>query len=97
MTTLARGPGVSRPLAEVVAEVQRFAAAGYREVVLSGVHLGSYGRDLGRPAGLRELVAALLADTCLLYTSLVGVGGLLAFTRTGSIIYSERWTTAWDK
>ncbi len=63
VTTIARGAGVSRPLAEVVAEVQSFAAAGYREVVLSGVHLGSYGRDLGRPAGLRELVAALLADT----------------------------------
>jgi len=63
VTTIARGAGVSRPLAEVVAEVQSFADAGYREVVLSGVHLGSYGRDLGRPAGLRELVAALLADT----------------------------------
>jgi threonylcarbamoyladenosine tRNA methylthiotransferase MtaB len=63
VTTIARGEGVSRPLAEVVTEVQSFAAAGYREVVLSGVHLGSYGRDLGRPAGLRELVAALLADT----------------------------------
>ena len=63
VTTIARGAGVSRPLAEVVAEVQAFANAGYQEVVLSGVHLGSYGRDLGRPAGLRELVAALLADT----------------------------------
>ena len=63
VTTLARGAGVSRPLAEVVAEVQAFANAGYQEVVLSGVHLGSYGRDLGRPAGLCELVAALLADT----------------------------------
>ena len=63
VTTIARGPGRSRPLAEVVAEVQGLAAAGYREVVLSGVHLGSYGHDLGRPAGLRELVAALLADS----------------------------------
>ena len=63
VTTVARGPGLSRPLAEVVAEVRAFAATGYQEVVLSGVHLGSYGRDLGRPAGLRELVAALLADT----------------------------------
>ena len=63
VTTIARGAGRSRPLADVVAEVQRFAAAGYGEVVLSGVHLGSYGRDLGRPAGLHELVAALLAHT----------------------------------
>ncbi|MCZ2112280.1 MAG: tRNA (N(6)-L-threonylcarbamoyladenosine(37)-C(2))-methylthiotransferase MtaB [Anaerolineae bacterium] len=63
VTTIARGPGRSRPLADVVAEVNAFAAAGYGEAVLSGVHLGSYGRDLGRPAGLRELLAALLADT----------------------------------
>jgi len=63
VTTIARGPGHSRPLAEVVAEVQSFAAAGYREVVLSGVHLGSYGRDLDQTTGLRDLVAALLADT----------------------------------
>jgi len=63
VTTIARGPGCSRPLADVVAEVNAFAAAGYGEAVLSGVHLGSYGRDLGRPAGLRELLAALLADT----------------------------------
>jgi len=63
VTTIARGAGRSRHLADVVAEVQRFAAAGYGEVVLTGVHLGSYGRDLGRPAGLRELVAALLAHT----------------------------------
>ncbi len=63
VTTIARGAGRSRHLADVVTEVQRFAAAGYGEVVLTGVHLGSYGRDLGRPAGLRELVAALLAHT----------------------------------
>ena len=63
VTTVARGAGRSRPLADVGAEVGRFTAAGYGEVVLPGVHLGSYGRDLGRPAGLRELVAALLANT----------------------------------
>ncbi|WP_374685862.1 MiaB/RimO family radical SAM methylthiotransferase, partial [Promineifilum sp.] len=63
VTTIARGAGRSRRLGDVVAEVQAFAAAGYREVVLTGVHLGSYGRDLGRPAGLAELTAALLADT----------------------------------
>ena len=63
VTTVARGAGRSRHLGDVVAEVGRFAAAGYGEVVLTGVHLGSYGRDLGRPAGLRELVAALLEHT----------------------------------
>jgi threonylcarbamoyladenosine tRNA methylthiotransferase MtaB len=63
VTTIARGAGRSRPLADVVAEVAAFAAAGYGEAVLTGVHLGSYGRDLGRADGLRELLAALLAHT----------------------------------
>jgi threonylcarbamoyladenosine tRNA methylthiotransferase MtaB len=63
VTTIARGAGRSRPLAEVVAEVQALTAAGCGEAVLTGVHLGSYGHDLGRPDGLFELVAALLAHT----------------------------------
>ncbi len=63
VTTIARGAGRSRPLADVVAEVNAFAAAGYAEVVLTGVHLGSYGHDLGRANGLYELVSALLADS----------------------------------
>lgn len=63
ITTIARGPGRSRPLAEVVAEVQAMAAGGYQEVVLTGVHLGSYGHDRGERDGLKRLVAALLADT----------------------------------
>ncbi len=63
ITTIARGPGRSRPLAEVVAEVQAMAAGGYQEVVLTGVHLGSYGHDRGELDGLKRLVAAILADT----------------------------------
>jgi threonylcarbamoyladenosine tRNA methylthiotransferase MtaB len=63
VTTLARGTGRSRPLDAVVDEVSALVRAGYVEVVLTGVHLGSYGRDLGRTRGLLELVAALLART----------------------------------
>lgn len=37
----ARGPIRSRPVAEVRAELQKLAAAGYREVVLTGIHLMS--------------------------------------------------------
>jgi threonylcarbamoyladenosine tRNA methylthiotransferase MtaB len=55
----ARGRPRSRPVDEVRAEVERLAAAGYQEVVLAGVHLGAYGRDLpGRPR-LARLVRAL--------------------------------------
>lgn len=42
----ARGRPRSIPLPEVVSRVQALALAGYKEVVLTGVHLGLYGRDL---------------------------------------------------
>ena len=41
----ARGKPRSRAPGDVLMEVDRLAAAGYREVVLTGIHLGSYGRD----------------------------------------------------
>ena len=61
IVTVARGDERSRPIAEVVAEVNALHAEGYQEAVLTGVHLGGYGSDRG--TGLRELVAALLTDT----------------------------------
>jgi threonylcarbamoyladenosine tRNA methylthiotransferase MtaB len=56
-----RGPGRSLPLGAVLAEVDRAVRAGFREIVLTGVHLGSYGRDLAPPLTLCDLVAALEA------------------------------------
>ncbi len=53
-----RGKGLSRPLNDVVSEVRRLISLGYDEVTLVGVHLGSYGRDIG--SSLRELVEVLL-------------------------------------
>jgi threonylcarbamoyladenosine tRNA methylthiotransferase MtaB len=63
VTTVARGAGQSRHLGDVVAEIQGLAAAGYQEAVLTGVHLGSYGHDLGNATGLRDLVQAILTHT----------------------------------
>lgn len=54
-----RGLSRSRPPEAVVAEVRRLVEAGYREVVLSGVHLGLYGRDLGLEGGLAALLGRL--------------------------------------
>lgn len=64
VTTL-RGESRSRPLPDVVAEVQQATEAGVMEAVLTGVHLGSYGRDLDGAArsDLKELIAALLTET----------------------------------
>jgi threonylcarbamoyladenosine tRNA methylthiotransferase MtaB len=60
---LLRGPSRSRPLAEVVEEIQALVEAGYQEVVLTGVNLGAYGRDFDSPVSLRGLVETLLAHT----------------------------------
>jgi threonylcarbamoyladenosine tRNA methylthiotransferase MtaB len=54
-----RGPSRSRALADVLADVGRLAGAGYKELWLVGVHLGSYGRDLAPSASLCELLRAL--------------------------------------
>lgn len=63
VVTIARGSGRSRPQREIVAEVRNLMTLGYHEVVLSGVHLGSYGHDLDRARGLEELVRKILAET----------------------------------
>jgi threonylcarbamoyladenosine tRNA methylthiotransferase MtaB len=63
IVTVARGAARSRPADDVIAEVQELARAGYQEIVLSGVHLGSYGHDLGDRRGLFHLVRRLLAET----------------------------------
>ena len=61
IVTVARGDERSRTIAELAAEVNALHAEGYQEAVLTGVHLGGYGSDLG--ADLRALVGALLAET----------------------------------
>ena len=54
-----RGRGRSRSLPDVLGEVRRAVDAGYREIAITGVHLGSYGRDLGDGSELEDLVRAL--------------------------------------
>jgi threonylcarbamoyladenosine tRNA methylthiotransferase MtaB len=56
----ARGPERSRPMASVLDEAQRLAVAGYKEVVLTGIHLSSYGRDLEGHVDLADLMADLV-------------------------------------
>jgi threonylcarbamoyladenosine tRNA methylthiotransferase MtaB len=56
-----RGRARSRPLAQILRDVEVAAAAGYKEIAITGVHLGSYGRDLGDGSALPALVRALAA------------------------------------
>jgi threonylcarbamoyladenosine tRNA methylthiotransferase MtaB len=54
-----RGPRRSWPPAEVAAALNELAAAGYQEVVLTGIDLGQYGRDLSPATSLADLVRRL--------------------------------------
>jgi len=54
-----RGPGRSKPLPALRSALDRAIGAGYREIALTGVHLGSYGRDLGDGSSLLSLVRLL--------------------------------------
>ncbi len=58
---LARGPSRSLPADVVLAQVAKLVAAGYRELVLTGVHLGAWGRDLNPSRTLAALLTQLLA------------------------------------
>ena len=50
-------PARSLPVDDVVREVERVAASGFKEIALTGVHLGSYGRDLAAAASLLRSAA----------------------------------------
>jgi threonylcarbamoyladenosine tRNA methylthiotransferase MtaB len=54
-----RGASRSRPVADLVREIARVADAGFKEVTLTGVHLGSFGRDLTPASSLLALLRAL--------------------------------------
>src|SRR5688572_9525162 len=54
-----RGASRSRTIEDIRAEVDRVLAAGYKEIVITGVHLGSYGRDLSPTASLAGLLVTL--------------------------------------
>lgn len=55
----ARGRVRSRRLEDILEEVRGLAASGYREVVLTGIHLSSYGLDFGGALDLIDLVEAV--------------------------------------
>jgi threonylcarbamoyladenosine tRNA methylthiotransferase MtaB len=54
-----RGRPRSVPIAEVLRDVERVAGVGFKEIALTGVHLGSYGRDLAPQSSLVDLLRAL--------------------------------------
>ena len=61
IVTVARGEENSRPIQIVIDEINALHAQGIDEVILTGVHLGGYGSDLGN--NLSDLIKAILVDT----------------------------------
>ena len=60
-----RGNSRSLPPDEVLQETRKLIAAGAKEIVLSGINLGSYGRDLAPRVDLAALVRRILNETSL--------------------------------
>src|SRR6266850_5560575 len=54
-----RGTGRSRPMSDALRDIRCAVDAGYREIAITGVHLGSYGKDLGDGTTLARLVHVL--------------------------------------
>ena len=61
----ARGPVRSRKMKNILAEAERLAGLGYREVVLTGIHVASYGKELRDGMGLIDVIEGV-----------AGVGGI---------------------
>jgi len=63
ITTVARGDSRSETAETVTKEINAAVQAGFKEVVLTGVQLGSWGGDLDPTRGLQDLVRQVLEDT----------------------------------
>jgi threonylcarbamoyladenosine tRNA methylthiotransferase MtaB len=74
ITTVARGPGRSRSIEDILMDIRAamMTDGGFepqggkeaaKEIILTGVHLGSWGYDLGSGLGLRDLILAILEQS----------------------------------
>jgi threonylcarbamoyladenosine tRNA methylthiotransferase MtaB len=61
IVTTARGEERSRPISEIVSEINQLHQAGVQEAILTGVHIGGYGSDFG--STLSELIGQILAES----------------------------------
>ncbi len=57
----ARGPVRSRRMENIIREAERLAGMGYREAVLTGIHVASYGKDLKNGQSLIDVIEAVAA------------------------------------
>lgn len=70
----ARGISRSVPSELIVNQVNNLEAQGYTEIVLTGIHLGSYGRDFNPKQTLSDLIESLLIKTKIKRIRLSSIG-----------------------
>lgn len=58
----ARGDSRSMPLDQVMTHLSRLGAEDFKEVVLTGIHLGAYGGDLQPPSSLADLLSSVMEN-----------------------------------
>ncbi|MBN2678133.1 MAG: MiaB/RimO family radical SAM methylthiotransferase [Anaerolineaceae bacterium] len=63
VTRLARGRSISRPIGDIIDDIRHAIAGGAREAVLTGVQIGSWGREWDPAAKLSTLLEVILAET----------------------------------
>jgi threonylcarbamoyladenosine tRNA methylthiotransferase MtaB len=63
ITTIARGTSRSRSINAVISDIESALKGGAKEIVLTGVHLGSWGQDFPIASRLENLIAAILKRT----------------------------------
>lgn len=85
----ARGKLKSRLQKDAVEEIKKLVSQGYREVVLTGIHLGNYGKDLHDGTSLATLVAELVKIPDLLRIRLGSVESVELSEELISIIKNE--------
>ncbi len=62
LTRIARGPSRSIPIDQILVDIQAALNGGVKEVVLTGVHLGSWGKDCASPTNLIDLIEKILSN-----------------------------------
>jgi threonylcarbamoyladenosine tRNA methylthiotransferase MtaB len=62
----ARGRVRSKPIEKIVSEVETLAKSGYKEVVLTGIHVASYGKDINsEKVGLLDVIRKVSEVECI--------------------------------
>lgn len=69
-----RGESVSIPVSEVIRQAMAIDAAGFHEIVITGIHLGSYGYDLKHKSKLSDLLKTILNKTTIKRIRLSSIG-----------------------